>query len=195
MPLSQLPAFLISLVLVGYSPGPCNIFSLAMALRHGRKAALRMWFGMLAGYLLVGTALMFLAHYADMACGDAMRYIKYAGAGYVAYLAYRIYKTRGNDFGDGRGCSPVSGFIMQLMNAKMIVYQLTAYSTFALPYSDGILDLLPVFFLLVLAGPGANLVWLLCGSRLHHVLTRHKTLVDTLMAIALAACAALILSL
>jgi len=54
---------------------------------------------------------------------------------------------------------------MPLTNVKMIVYQLTAYSTFTLPRSDGIVDLLPFFGILVLAGPGANLVWLLCDSR------------------------------
>ena len=166
-----------------------------MALRHGRRDALRMWFGMVAGYLLVGTLVMLAAHFADVACGSLMRYLKYAGAGYVAYLAYRIYKTRGSDFGDGRGCTFVSGFVMQLMNVKMIVYQLTAYSTFALPYSDGLVDLFPLFGILVIAGPGANLVWLLCGSRLHHLLVRHRVVTDTVMALALVACAALILSL
>jgi len=195
VPVSQLPALILSVILVGYSPGPCNVFALAMALRHGRKNALHVWFGMVAGYLLVGTLVLFAAHYADVACGALMRYLKYAGAGYVAYLAYRIYKTRGSDFGDGRGCTFASGFVMQLMNVKMIVYQLTAYSTFALPYSDGLVDLLPLFGILVLAGPGANLVWLLCGSRLHHLLTRHRVVTDTVMALALVACAALILAL
>jgi len=195
MPVSQFPALILSVILVGYSPGPCNVFALAMALRHGRRDALGMWSGMVAGYVLVGTLVMLAAHYADVACGPLMRYLKYAGAGYVAYLAYRIYKTRGSDFGDGRGCTFVSGFVMQLMNVKMIVYQLTAYSTFALPYSDGLADLLPLFCILVIAGPGANLVWLLCGSRLHHLLTRRRIVIDTIMALALAACAVLILAL
>jgi len=195
MPASQLPALILSVILVGYSPGPCNVFALAMALRHGRRDALRMWFGMVAGYLLVGTLVMLVAHYADVACGASMRYLKYAGAAYVAYLAYRIYKTRGSDFGDGRGCTFVGGLVMQLMNVKMIVYQLTAYSTFALPYSDGLVDLLPLFSILLVAGPGANLVWLLCGSRLHHLLTRNRIVTDTIMALALAACAVLILAL
>jgi len=193
MPLSQLPAFLLSLVLVGYSPGPCNVFALAMVLRHGRRKALWMWCGMLAGYVLVGVGLMLLAHYADIACGAYVRYLKYAGAAYVAHLAYRIFRTRGSDFGDGRGCTFANGFALQLVNAKMMVYELTAYSTFALPYSDGLVDLVPVFLALILAGPGGNLVWLLCGSRLHHMLTRHRALADTVMALALVACAVMIL--
>jgi len=193
MPLNQLPAFLLSIVLVGYSPGPCNVFALATVLRHGRREALRVWFGMLAGYVLVGVGLMLLAHYAGVAFGAYVKYLKYAGAAYVAHLACRIFRTRGSDFSDGRGCTFANGFVLQLVNAKMMVYELTAYSTFALPYSERLVDLVPVFLALILAGPGGNLVWLLCGSRLHHALTRHRALTDTVMALALVACAVMIL--
>ena len=52
-----------------------------------------------------------------------------------------------------------------------------------------------MFAILILAGPGGNLIWLLCGSYLHHLLVRHRVVTDVVMAIALVACAALILAL
>jgi len=75
MPISQLPALILSVILVGYSPGPCNIFALAMVLRHGRRDALRMWFGMVAGYLLVGALVMLAAHLTDLACGSRLHHL------------------------------------------------------------------------------------------------------------------------
>ena len=114
MPLAQLPALLLSVLLVGYSPGPCNVFALAMALRPGRAAAVRMWLGMLAGFLFMGTLLLLLVHTAEAFCGTYAPFLKYVGAVYVAFLAWRIYRTRGSDFGDGRGCTPMNGFLLQL---------------------------------------------------------------------------------
>ena len=55
---------------------------------------------------------------------------------------------------------------MQMTNAKIILFDLTVYSSFVLPYSSRFIDLLPVAALLLIAGPGANMVWLLAGNLL-----------------------------
>jgi len=41
MPCSLLPTLLLQILIVGYTPGPANIYSLAMSLRHGRRASKR----------------------------------------------------------------------------------------------------------------------------------------------------------
>lgn len=67
-------------------------------------------------------------------------------------------------------CTFLSGMIVQLTNAKIILFELMAYTTFVLPYSNRIYDLLIVTALLEIAGPGANLVYLLAGGKLHNFL-------------------------
>ena len=50
MPHSLLPTLLLQILIVGYTPGPANIYSLAMSLRHGRRTSLVMWLGLLTGF-------------------------------------------------------------------------------------------------------------------------------------------------
>ena len=52
MPLELLPSLLLSLLAVGYTPGPANIYSLSCVLTHGRAKAMRSWVGLLCGALL-----------------------------------------------------------------------------------------------------------------------------------------------
>ena len=79
--------------------------------------------------------------------------------------------------------------LVQLTNAKMLLFNLSAFSTFVLPYSNRLADLLEVSAWLILAGPGGNLVWLLAGSFLRRFFTDYGRLIDVVSAIALIGCA------
>lgn len=189
MPLSSLPALLLSIFLVGYSPGPANVFALAMVVRYGRRAALRMWLGLFAGYASAALVCVLLVHFLGVAIGEWIGILKYIGAAYLLWLAVRVYRTRGASEEERRGCTFANGFIVQFTNAKIILYELTVYATFVLPHSTRILDLLAVAALLSLAGPGANLAWLLAGSFLRRCFLRYRSVTDCILAILLAGCA------
>lgn len=133
MPLSSLPALLLSIFLVGYSPGPANVFALAMVVRYGRRAALRMWLGLFAGYASAALICVLLVHFLGVAFGEWIGILKYIGAAYLLWLA--------------------------------------------------------VAALLSLAGPGANLAWLLAGSFLRRCFLRYRSVTDCILAILLAGCA------
>ncbi len=189
MPLELLPALLISILLVGYSPGPANLFAFAMVLRHGRRAALRMWCGLLVGFIFAATLCVLAMHTFGVAFSGYVKYLKYVGAAYIFWLAVRMYKSRGKARKGRRACTFWSGFIVQATNAKIILYELTVYATFVLPYSERLVDLFAVAALLILAGPGANLTWLLAGSFLRHFFVRYEHAADLVMSILLGACA------
>lgn len=189
MPCSLLPTLLLQILVVGYTPGPANIYSLAMSLRHGRKQSMVMWLGLLTGFLIAVTLMAVLTHFIGMAFGEYVGFLKYVGAAYIVYLAYRIWcsNRQGNEKqGD---CTFVSGMLVQMTNAKMLLFDLTAFSTFVLPYSNRLVDLLEVGVWLVLAGPGGNLVWLLAGSYLRQFFTKYGRQVDVVSAMALVLCA------
>lgn len=76
-----------------------------------------------------------------------------------------------------------------MTNAKIILFDLSCYSAFVLPYSQRFVDLLPVIALLILAGPGANLVWLLAGGVIKPFVYRYAKTVSAVMAVALLLCA------
>ena len=182
-------ALLLSVLLVGYSPGPANLFALAVVLRDGRRAALRTWLGLLAGYSCAATICVLAVHFLGLAFGVYVPYLRYVGAAYLLYLAYRTYRTRGQTAASDRAGSFRDGFIVQFTNAKIILYELSVYATFVLPHSDRLRDLFATAALLALAGPGANLAWLLAGSYLRRLFVRHLAATNTILAILLAACA------
>lgn len=192
MPINLLPSLLISLFAVGYTPGPANIFALSCAMTHGRKKAMKAWLGLLCGFSVAALIAAVAVHLVGMAIGPYISFVKYLGAAYILYLAWKTYKASITDR-KNVSCSFWDGFMVQLTNAKMILFDLTVYSTFVLPYSDRFIDLLPVAALLLIAGPGANLLWLVAGSALKPLVTKNQRMVDVTMALALVACAAMIL--
>lgn len=193
MPYDKLPTLLLQILLIGYSPGPANIYALAMSLRYGRKKVLVMWLGLLTGFSIAVCTMAILTHTVGMAFGKYVPLLKYFGAYYIAYLAYKIYNNRRSLTNSDKNCDFFSGMIVQMTNAKMLLFELTAFSTLVLPYSNRMEDLFEVGAWLLLAGPGANLVWLLTGSYLRHFFTQYDRRVDTISALGLLLCAVYII--
>ena len=197
MPLSLLTKLMIYIVVVGFTPGPANVYAMTCALRHNRRHAMGMWWGLLLGFCIAVTAVALASHWLGTAIGHYVTYLKYPGAAYILWLAWLIFRSSGDssvsDNIRHRECSFVSGMVMQLTNAKMILFDFTAFGTFVLPYSNRLVDLFVVAALLLIAGPGANLVWLVLGLWLKPFFEHHKRTVIIVMAGALVACAIAIL--
>ena len=188
MPLEQLPALLIAILAVGYTPGPANVYAMSCSLRYGCRASMRMWCGLLCGFLTAALLAAAAAHLAGMAFREYVPYLRYLAAVYIIYLAWKTYRAGISSEGDTQPTF-ASGFVVQLTNAKIILFDLSCYSAFVLPYSQRFLDLLPVTALLILAGPGANLVWLLAGGAIKPFVYRYAKTVSAVMAVALLLCA------
>ena len=112
-----------------------------------------MWLGLLVGFTIAALILTLATHCIGEAMGQYVKYIKYAGAAYILYLAWKTYSASGEQQRSTRGCSFLSGMVVQLTNAKILLFELMVFSTFVLPYSDSLTDLLSVAVLLELAGP------------------------------------------
>mgnify|MGYP000844613021 FL=1 len=189
MPSTLIPTLLLQILVISYTPGPANIYTLAMVLRHGKKKTLIMWLGLLAGFSIAVCIMAILTHLIGIAFGQYVTYLKYFGAAYILYLTYKIWKDSDHPQENGQDCTFISGMIVQLTNAKMLLFDLTAFSTFVLPYSSRMIDLLKVAAWLLIAGPGANLAWLLAGSYLRRFFINYKHRIDHICAIALFLCA------
>ena len=193
MPVSLLPSLLLAILLVGYTPGPANLFALHCSMKNGVRKALVMWLGLLAGFTVAAVIAAVVTHEVGAMMGRYVVVLKYFGCAYILYLAWQIYHSSGQPKSADKTCSFLSGFIVQLTNAKIILFDLMAYTTFVLPYSHRLIDLLVVTALLELAGPGANLVYIFAGGLLHGLFQRHARMLDTVMAILLAGCAVYLL--
>jgi cysteine/O-acetylserine efflux protein len=189
MPISLLPTLLMAILVVGYTPGPANIYALSMSIRHGKRRVLNMWLGLLVGFSTAIFILALLTHLLGTVLGPYIGYVKYLGAAYIMWLGWKIYHTSGQTKKDNRDCTFWSGFIVQMTNAKILLFDLTCFSSFVLPYSNRLFDLLVVSTMLLIAGPGANLVYVYIGTYLNHFFSKYRRQSDIVMSLALALCA------
>ena len=185
MPIKLLPSLLLSILLIGFTPGPANLFSLHCSMKNGTRKAMTMWFGLLAGFTIAAVIVAIITHLVGAMMGKYVVILKYIGCAYILYLAWQIYRSSGKAKESDKTCTFLSGMIVQLTNAKIILFDL--------PYSNRLSDLLIVTALLEIAGPGANLVYLFAGGELHNFFNRYPRQIDTVMALLLAACAVYIL--
>ena len=116
--------------------------------------------------------------------------LSWVGAGYLLWMAWHILRSSGVDAEhDPAAPSFRTGLLVQLTNVKVILFCITALSSFVLPHSSALRDLLAVGLFLPFTGPVCNLVWLFAGASLQKLFANHKILIDRIMAASLALCA------
>ena len=62
MPIKLLPSLLLSILLIGFTPGPANLFSLHCSMKNGTRKAMTMWFGLLAGFTIAAVIVAIITH-------------------------------------------------------------------------------------------------------------------------------------
>lgn len=95
MPISLLPTLLMAILVVGYTPGPANIYALSMSIRHEKRRVLTMWLGLLVGFSTAVVILAIFTHLLGTVLGSYIGYVKYLGAAYIMWLAWKIYHSSG----------------------------------------------------------------------------------------------------
>ncbi len=184
-------AFTTYVAICSITPGPNNCMALAYAGAQGqRKGPLfsgGVFFGMLAVMLACAAAGSLLTSNLQ----HAQTFMKWAGAAYMAWLAWSVLrssnKTRQRNNAAGRVF--ISGGVLQLLNVKVLIYGLTAFSAFILPVYRDPLSLLFFASLLALAGFIGTACWALFGAALEAQFQRRPRLINRTLAALLAYCA------
>jgi len=82
-----------------------------------------------------------------------------------------------------------TSFWLQFVNVKIILYGITALSTFVLPHTTEFVWVLGVSLLLALIGTLGNLCWALAGHLLQPLFQRHGRILNLTLAGLLVYCA------
>lgn len=135
---SALLYFLAASVALTIAPGPDNLFVITQGITHGRKPAIVTALGMCSGISVHTTAAAFgisAVFYSSVIAFDA---VKYAGAAYLLYLAYRTLKDRSAirlSAADHRPAMALfkRGFIMNVLNPKVAMFFLAFLPQFVSP--------------------------------------------------------------
>lgn len=190
MPMTLIPSFLIYCYVCAITPGPANLCSLSASLRYGRGPALKQWRGLFTGFFIVSMVSVFATRLLGAVLNDYVGFLSWIGAAYILWLAWHMLHSSSAATGhDPAAPCFRTGLLVNLTNVKIIVFCMTALTSYVLPYTDSFFILLAVGLFLPFTGPIANLVWLFAGASLQNLLSSHRRAVDVVMAAALLMCA------
>ena len=127
-------------LLLGFTPGPDNVFVLSQAVAHGRKAGLLVVLGLCVGLTVHTTAVALGLATLFATSALAFTITKVAGAAYLLHLAWRTYRSSSRQAAVGEGAPDASalfrrGIVMNLTNPKVALFFLALLPQFVLPGS------------------------------------------------------------
>jgi threonine/homoserine/homoserine lactone efflux protein len=142
MTVSTLLYFLGASVALTIAPGPDNTFIVAQGISRGRKAAIVTALGMCSGVSVHTTAAALGISAILYSSATAFHILKYAGAAYLLFLAWKSLKEQQVLIpqGEADGRSPWllfrRGFLMNVINPKVALFFLAFLPQFVSPGSD-----------------------------------------------------------
>ncbi|EOI2371284.1 cysteine/O-acetylserine transporter [Klebsiella aerogenes] len=184
-------AFLTYTLITALTPGPNNILALSSVTAHGLRRSLRVLAGMSIGFIitmLICAALTFSLVELD---SRFTRILGWIGAAYILWLAWQIAKSKP---GAGALSTEPVGFwaslgLQQFVNVKIILYGITALSTFVLPVTREPIWLISVSLLLAAIGALGNLCWALAGHLFQRLFLLYGRQLNWVLAALLVYCA------
>ncbi len=196
MPGAIVSSFLIFSFIAALTPGPNNILAFASGTRYGLRRSAPIVTGMCLGSVCVVALCGAIAFSLSSLSDHFIVLMRYVGVVYIVWLAWKVATASPESGGDGSGAGVggfLTGFALQFANIKILVYGVTAFSTFVLPYYDSWGAIFGFTAIMSLIGNSGPLVWVLAGSALQRFLSRYARIVNAVMALLLLGCAASLL--
>tara|TARA_B100000287_G_scaffold433012_1_gene493677 strand:- start:58 stop:675 length:618 start_codon:yes stop_codon:yes gene_type:complete len=165
MDTALLAATLAFIIPMCFSPGPNNVLCAAHGSQHGFKATLTLIGGMAIGWstlgLFVGVATVFIEE--NQGFFDVLTYF---GAGYIAYLSYKIATSDSLDEGyhEDERLGFTTGVAIQFVNGKAWIHFLVLMTTFGSLFGTGFSGKAMLVLLNVIFGLPAVMTWAAFGT-------------------------------
>ena len=182
-------AFLAYSIIVTFTPGPANVVILATVQNHGIRRGMEYSAGAtLAFGMLLGASAALSGSLADVMPWIS-RAMGVVGAAYMLYLAYGICTADEPSKSDTDGVAGGAfrtGFVMQFINPKVVLFTLTVMSNFVTPYYTSPVQVGAFVMLLTVIGCAAFVSWVLLGAVLKRFLHAYRRTVNLALALLLA---------
>jgi len=181
--LFNLGLFLSYAFVVSFTPGPNNIMSLYNASQKGFKKNLEFCYGVACGFFVLMALCSIFNYWLHNSLPMIEPYMKIVGATYMFYLAYKIFKSPPPEE-SGRTQEILTyrtGFFMQFVNPKAILYGITIVSTFIMPHYTAWYVLLGFSLFLAFIAILSTSLWAAFGSLFTKFLKVHYKEFNLLM--------------
>lgn len=171
----DLIALLSFVVITTFTPGPNNISSASMGVLFGYKATSRYIFGIGVGFFLIMMLCGLISTTLLQILPDFENVLRVIGAIYILWLAFHTIKASYTFRENQQPLMGFSkGFMLQLLNPKVIVYGLTVYATFLGGIVSKPLFLITSASFLAFVGFVAPSTWALFGSAIRTYLDQPR---------------------
>ncbi len=168
--------FLTYVFVTTFTPGPNNILSMSNGLRYGYRRVLGFLAGITTGFFVV----MLVSGLLNVALVSVMPSIRFwlnlLGAAYMLYLAAHIAFSKSNaDSPQPQSLNTFrSGFALQFVNLKGILYGVTVFSLFITPAFQNPVIVGLFAPLLAIVGFAAVSSWALGGNLFRRFLQKYE---------------------
>jgi cysteine/O-acetylserine efflux protein len=180
-------SFLLYVFVTTFTPGPNNIMAMLSANKYGFNKTMKFCLGVGTGFFVI----MLLCSYFNLLLKNTIPKIEFYmtifGSIYMLYLAVKIMFSKGinkeSDQNNQNGF--YTGMILQFINPKVILYGITAISTFVIPFNNSNLSLILYSLFLAFVGFVGTVCWSSFGSLFQKFLTKYKSQFNVVMALLL----------
>jgi cysteine/O-acetylserine efflux protein len=183
-----LPALAYAVVMI-FTPGPNNISASSLGMRTGYRGSVPYFLGMTAGFFTILLFSGLLTDFLTTNYGRFAHYLKWIGAGYIAYLALSLFIHRRGEATRPKGLNEgfLGGLVLQFVNPKGVLFGITTYVSFSSLLTGSLWKTLASAGVLAMIGFAAVSTWAVVGAGLSRMLTKklYRTLFDVVMALLL----------
>lgn len=185
-------SFLIYCVIVTFTPGPTNLVILSTVQQTDIKRAMNYTYGATIAFGLLLTLSATLNTALQEIIPKILWIMQVLGSAYMLYLAYHLIKPHGKSEAVQANGQFRSGFLMQFLNPKVVIFTMTVLPTFVLPYYSTFGRIAGSVLFVTVIGFAAFTTWVLFGAMFKRFLQRHEAIFNKVMAAFLAYSAAMI---
>lgn len=182
--MEKIAPFLIYVFVTTFTPGPNNITSMTNAMRDGFRKTLVYILGIFSGFVVMMLASGFLNLTLVSLLPDSHFWLNLLGAVYLVILAGLVaFSKPADDAHAGKSINTYwGGFIMTLLNVKVIIYGITVYSLFIIDLFKGGWQITGFAVGLALVAFVSCILWALGGHLFRRWLNRYYRVFNWVMA-------------
>ena len=173
--ISEIIIVLSYMVFLSFSPGPNNILCSVNSTKYGIKNTLPLLAGVISGFFLVGLTTSLTVEFIKHQQG-ILNNMKYICGLYLIYLSYIIATDDPENYKESVDNleSPLKfkdGFLLQLINGKIIFYYIILMTTYASRFGADYLIKFGLLLAATFVGMSATSSWMFLGSLLRKFLS------------------------
>lgn len=177
-------SFIIYCFVITVTPGTTNILILNTVQNDGVKSAMIFAYGSVLGFGIILVSAAFLSSFFANVLPSIIIFVQIGGTFYMLYLAYQIYKMDASNDTKTEGRTSFNrGLFVQLLNPKPIMFALTLFPSFVLPYYNSTLSLTITVAGVTLIGFLSFILWVTFGAIFKEFLKKYHKAANTTMAV------------